>query len=123
MVAVGVFFFAITGWTRFSLSLINWNLYDKLGMKPGVWYLCVNGLLTGLVYTVAGILVLFQPANWKKVVTGLLISGLALYWIDRICFATAQDARSGLPFSLVFSAGLTLLALVLMYSKTKKADN
>jgi uncharacterized protein YjeT (DUF2065 family) len=52
------------------------NLYDKLGMKPGVWYLCVNGLLTGLVYTVAGILVLFQPANWKKVVTGLLISVL-----------------------------------------------
>ncbi len=121
VVAAGIFVSAVTGWTRFSLSLANWNLYQQLGIKPGVWYLCVNGLVIGLVYTVAGILVLYQPGNWKKTVAGLLISGLVVHWIDRICFASSQDARIGLPFSLVFSAGLTLIALILMYSKTTKA--
>jgi hypothetical protein len=118
LVAGGIFIAAFIGWLRFILSVLNWNLYEALGVIPGAWYLAVNGLVTGLVYTVAGILTIFPNEKWKKFVSGLLVSGLAVFWIDRICFARSLDAQIALPFSLVLSTGLTLLAFFLLYWPT-----
>lgn len=123
LVAAGTIITAATGWTRFILSMVNWNLYQQLGVNPGVWYLLLIGLLTGLVYTAAAGLIFIQPVKWKRILVGLLISGLVLFWIDRICFATSQDARIGLPFSLLFSTGLTLIAFILMIGKTANTDD
>lgn len=118
LMLTGIFVAAFMGWMRFILSVINWNLYQALGAMPGVWYLAANGLISGLVYTGAGILILFPMENWKKFVSVLLLSGLIVYWIDRICFAHSLEAQTALPFSLVFSAGLTLLAFIFLFWNT-----
>lgn len=116
--AGGLFTAAFFGWMRFVLSLINWDLYQALGVQPGVWYLLASGLISGLVYTLAGMLVLIPNDKWKKLISVLLISGLTLFWIDRICFARSLEAQPALPFSLVFSAGLTILAFCLLFWNT-----
>jgi hypothetical protein len=116
--AGGIFVAAFFGWMRFALSINNWGLFQTLGVTPGVWYLAANGLLSGLVYTVAGIMALFPNEKWKKPVFVLLLSGLTLFWIDRICFAHSQEAQIAIPFSLVASAGLTIFALCFLFWNT-----
>jgi uncharacterized membrane protein len=116
--AAGSFFAALMGWMRFILSLQNWDFFQTLGVSPGTWYLVANGLVTAMVYTVAGILVLIPHEKWNKPVTILLLFGLASYWIDRIFFARSMEAQIALPFSLILSAGLTLLAICLLHWKT-----
>jgi hypothetical protein len=118
LMLAGIFVAALMGWMRFILSIINWNLYQALGVMPGVWYLAANGLISGLVYTGAGILILFPIENWKKYVSVLLLSGLIFFWIDRICFSHSLEAQTALPFSLVFSTGLTLLAFIFLFWNT-----
>lgn len=100
---------ALIGWVRFGMTLANWQDYSTLGIQPGVWYLAVNGLITGLVYTLGGITTLIPGMIWKKVTLGSLASGLALFWIDRICFARSIEAQTSLPFALT---GVTLLTAV-----------
>jgi hypothetical protein len=118
LAAGGIFMAAIFGWMRFTLSIANWNLYQTLGVTPGVWYLAANGLLSGLVYTVAGIMALFPNEKKRKPVSLLLLSGLILFWIDRICFARSQEAQTAMPFSLAASAGITILAIFFLFWNT-----
>lgn len=114
MVAGGAFLVSLSAWMRFFLSLINWDYYRSLQIQPGAAYLLVYGLVSALVYTSAGILVLIPDDKWKKPVSILLMAGLVIYWIDRLCFARSIEAQTALPFSLLLSAGLTLLALCLL---------
>lgn len=111
----GLFFAALYGWIRFGQSVANYNLYESFGVQPGTWYLIVNGILTGLVYTLAGIFVLSSPKKKKTQITVLLLSGLAIFWIDRIFIARSIEAQTALPFSLVSSAGLTFLVYCLIF--------
>ncbi len=122
LAAGGMFIAAVSGWMRFILSLYNWSLYQTLGVQPGVWYLVINGLLSGLVYTVAGMLTLIPHEKWKRPVSVLLISGLMIFWIDRIYFAHSLEAQKALPFSLIFSAGLTLLAFCFLFWNTVRSQ-
>lgn len=115
LTAAGIFAAAIMGWMRCVLTISNWQLFTSLGVQPGAWYLAINGLASGLVYTFAGVLTLTPDEKWKKPVLLLLISGLLIYWIDRICFARSLEAQTSLPFSLVFSTGLTLIAVCLLF--------
>jgi hypothetical protein len=115
LAAAGIFAAAIMGWLRCGLTISNWHLFTTLGVQPGAWYLAINGLASGLVYTFAGVLTLTSDEKWKKPVLVLLISGLIIYWIDRICFARSIEAQTSLPFSLVFSTGLTLIAVCLLF--------
>lgn len=117
ILAAASFFFALMGWMRFFQSLQNWSFFQTLGIYPGTWYLTANGLITALVYTVAGILVLIPHAKWNKPASILLFCGLGIYWIDRIFFTRSIEAQSALPFSLILSAGLTLLAICLLHWK------
>ncbi|NLF51510.1 MAG: hypothetical protein GX577_10275 [Leptolinea sp.] len=117
---VGLWFVAITGWIRFAHAVANYDLYEALGVQPGTWYLNVNGIITGLVYTLAGLFVFLPITNRKKVITILLFTGLIVYWIDRIFFARSIEAQSTLTFSLVSSAGLTFVAYCLIFWETIK---
>lgn len=116
----GLWFVALTGWLRFAQAAANYDLYEALGVQPGTWYLNVNGILTGLVYTLAGLFLFCPIKKRKKVVTILLLAGLMIYWIDRIFFAHSIEAQSTLTFSLVSSAGLTFLAYCLIFWETIK---
>ncbi len=118
--AGGLFFTAITGWLKFSQSLANYGWYESLGVQPGTWYLIMNGLLTGLVYTLAGIFVFLPLKRVKKQITAFLLVGLAIYWIDRILLARSIEAQSALMYFLVSSAGLTFLAYCLIFWETIK---
>jgi len=115
VVASGILIAGLMGWTRVILSIQNWKFYTSLGIHPGVWYLVLNGLIIGLVYTLAGILVLISSSMYKRKIYWLMAAGLLIYWIDRIFFATSMEARAGLPFALVWSACLTLLVCYLLY--------
>jgi len=113
-----LFMASISGWLRLVLSTIYWNEYATLKVAPGVWYLVLNGALSGLVYTLCGITVLLPTQKWKKISLGFLTSGLLLHWLDRICFARSIEAQTSLPFSLAFSLLLTIAAIYLLYRET-----
>jgi hypothetical protein len=118
LAAGGLFIAGIMGWIRFILALVNFDFYQSLGVQPGAWYLVANGFLIGIVYTLAGIIVLSRAENNKKIAVYLMFTGLAVVWIDRIFFARSIEAQTALPYSLVSSAGLTVLATCLTYWET-----
>ncbi len=109
---------SVTGWLRLSLTMANWGDYAAQGVYPGVWYLALNGALSGLVYTLSGITALLPAEKWKEITLGFIAGGLILHWIDRICFARSLEAQSSLPFSLVFATLLTMAAICLLYLDT-----
>ena len=80
----------------------------------------VSGLMIGLVYTLTALAILSSLKNKRKLITILLVIGLVIFWIDRIFFARSLEAQTALPFSLVFSAGLTFLAYCLVFWETIK---
>lgn len=118
LVAAGLLMAAFIGWLRLGMSLANWQEYSSLGIQPGVWYVAVSGFITGLVYTLGGIASLLPGTIWKKVTFGSLVSGLAMHWIDRICFTRSLEAQTTLPFSLMSVTLLTAAAACLLFWDT-----
>jgi hypothetical protein len=114
LAAGGLLIAGTMGWIRFTLALVNFSFYQSLGVQPGVWYLVANGFLIGIVYTLAGIIVLSRADN-IKIAVYLMFTGLAVFWVDRIFFARSIEAQTALPYSLVSSAGLTVLATCLAF--------
>jgi hypothetical protein len=117
-VAAGLLTAGFNGWLRLGLTAVHWQEYSSLGVQPGVWYLALTGFLSGLVYTPAGVTALLPGTIWKKITLGLLISGLALHWIDRICFARSLEAQTALPFSLTAVTLLTAAAICLLFGNS-----
>ncbi len=87
-------------------------------MTPGVWYLALNGALSGLVYTLSAVTALLPADKWKNISLGFMAAGLLLHWIDRICFARSLEAQTSLPFSLAFATLLTMAAIYLLFRDT-----
>ncbi|HEX7556218.1 MAG TPA: hypothetical protein VF338_06305, partial [Leptolinea sp.] len=106
------------GWIRLILSINNWKLYETLGILPGVWYLVVSGFVTGLVYTLAAVFTMIPGEKFKKPAAFLLLFGLAAFWIDRIFVAHSIETQTTMPFALVVSAGLTVIAICFLYWDT-----
>jgi hypothetical protein len=118
LAAAGLFIAACNGWLRFGLTLSGWPVLSTLQVNPGVWYIALSGFLSGVVYTLCGITALLMEGKWKKVTLGLLVTGLALHWIDRIYFARSLSAQTSLPFSLAFATLLTMAAICLLFWDT-----
>jgi hypothetical protein len=108
----------IYGWLRFVLTVDHWNEYSTLGVQPGIWYLALTGFLAGLVYTPAGVTALLPGTIWKRVTLFLLVTGLTLHWIDRICFARSVEAQTSLPFTLTAVTLLTAAAACLLFGNS-----
>lgn len=118
LVIAGSAFVSLQGWIRLGLSIQNWNFYQTLGVYPGVWYLFLTGLLTGFIYLIATGYILFYGRSSRKISAYLLLGGLAVYWFDRIFAAISPESRTNLPFSLVYSSLMTLIAVIILYWDT-----
>lgn len=110
-----MFFAAIPGWVRFSLTLSNGAFYTSLGIQPGIEYLAATGIASGLVYTLGGVMALIPGKTGKRVSLVLLSIGLCIHYIDRIFFARSVESQTALPFSLTFATLLTILATGLLF--------
>jgi len=118
VVVLGILLVSLQGWLRLALSLINWTVYESVGVLPGVWYLSISGLFSGCVYLAAAIFALFVGNRFRRYSSFLLLGGLTGYWLDRIFVSISMEARTSLPFSLISSAGLTIAAIGLLYWDT-----
>jgi hypothetical protein len=118
LVLAGSAFVSLQGWIRLGLSIQNWYLYQSLGVYPGVWYFFLTGLLTGFIYLTVTGYILFYGRRSRKIPIILLFGGLAVYWFDRIFAAITPESRTNLPFSLVYSSLMTLIAVIILYWDT-----
>ena len=118
LAAGGVFIAALAGWVRLIMSLANADFYQSLGIQPGPWYLMLSGALEGIVYTLAGIFILSKSGKRRTIVTILLVAGLAIFWADRVFVSRSPEAQVSLPYTLISSAGLSLLAYCLAFWDT-----
>jgi hypothetical protein len=118
VIVAGMLLTSLQGWIRFFLSLSNWTIYTTLGVFPGVWYLTIYGFFTGCVYLIAAAAIMFSLKKFKEVSTSFLLLGMAGLWFDRIFAASSPEARTSLPFALISSGGLTIVAIGMLYWDT-----
>jgi hypothetical protein len=106
------------GWLRFFLSIENWSVFEAFGVLPGVWYLTISGLFTGIIYLMAAAFALINTRKLKRLSAILLLVGLAGYWFDRLFAVISPEARTSLPFTLVSSLVFTFTAVGILYWDT-----
>ena len=108
---------ATAGWLRFQQALANWSLLASLGIWPGPLYLVLGGAAWGVVGLPAavtlwlgrrGSLRLTWIAAWFYPLT---------FWVDRLFFSPAPEARTGWPFWL--GASLVWLGYVFIVMRSQ----
>jgi len=115
IVALGIMLTSLYGWIRLALSLTNWTVYQSLGVLPGVWYLTISGLFSGCIYLAVAFLVLFTGKRYRRLSSFLLLAGVAGFWFDRAFASISAEARTSLLFTLISSAGFTIVAIGFLY--------
>ena len=116
ILALGVLIITTINLIRLVLSVINW---DFLASWPGVSPLYM--LLTGLIWTLTGSVLLFglwKAKNWAPRLTQAVALTYALYyWLDHVFLvdhpASGVESlqRALLPINWQFAAGATVICL------------
>ena len=116
ILALGVLIITIINLTRLVLSILNW---DFLVSWPGVSPLYMS--LTGLIWTLVGLLLLWGLWKARKWAPGLMqavvLTYALYYWLDYVFLrdhpasAAAGAQRVLLPVNWQFAAGATVICL------------
>ena len=102
---------ALLGWARLVQSIRDWAI---LAQRVGAWlpvYAAVGGCLWGLTGLPA-VWGIWQRSLWvKRAVWTAALAYPGAYWVDLLFLASSPESKG----NLVFSAGATLVWLVLVF--------
>lgn len=108
------------GWLRVVEVIRNGDFYSSLNLQPGLWYFIVSGVFFGVLGLPAA-LGLWLGRRWGVVLAaGTLILWLGWDWFERLVFARSPQFFN-LPFSLLASLGLILLAGWVLWKEWRAA--
>jgi hypothetical protein len=108
ILAAGFLYLALLGWSRLQQSLLDWDLLQQLGARPGPLYLAAAGAMWGVLGLAAALLT-YLPHRWAaRSVLGAALLFAASYWADFLIFTRAAEMMANWPFAL----GVTLLSLL-----------
>ena len=112
LLAILVLIIAIFGGIRLGESIYFWKTLIEYGAHP------LYTALSGLVWLVAGLLLVWGVWRglrwaWRAALFGTIVY-TAWYWLDRLI---VQRPHMNDPFSLITTALLLMLVLVILFSR------
>ena len=108
MLASAFLYLAVMGFSRLQQSLLDWDILQSLGMRPGPLYAAISGGVWGVLGLGAAVLVFIRAAWAGPVVCGIALVFAASYWIDFLFLTRAAEMMVNWPFAL----GLTAAGLL-----------
>jgi hypothetical protein len=107
----GFLYYALTGWWRLYLSIVDWSLLVSLGVFPGPLYLALYGSMAGI-FGATAVVSLWLRRPWAPGTARIgALAAAAWYWLDRLLFTQSEASRTNWPFW----AGITLVCLLFVF--------
>jgi len=108
LLAAAFLYLAILGFSRLQQSLLDWDILQSLGMRPGPLYAAISGGVWGVLGLAAAVLAFIRTAWAGPVVFAITLVFATAYWIDFLFLTRAAEMMVNWPFAL----GLTIVGLL-----------
>ena len=108
LLAAAFLYLAILGVSRLQQSLLDWDILQSLGMRPGPLYAAISGGVWGILGLAAAVLAFTRAAWAAPVIFAAALAFAVSYWFDFLFLTRAAEMMVNWPFAL----GLTIVGLL-----------
>ena len=113
-----LFWYALLGWLRFSEALSYQAYLTEMHIWPGAFYIMISGLVIGVGFSLAMVLLMIRAKFTAIYVRLLGILFLAWLWFDHTWLGTRKAFTNQAAVSIL----ITLVTLIIMFVLVRSKD-